>query len=127
MTEHDPAGETPASTGDPATAAGTTRGHESVEVVLHRLAVEGLPARLTGTGGGHGAIEVTLETGQHLLITDAEDALSSDRDRQRGWGVGLYRAGSEYDDGPLRFESTEDDATDVPALLGAIRAVLRPE
>lgn len=69
---------------------------------------------------------MTLEPGQHLLISDAEDGLSPDRHQQRGWGVGLYRLGSEYDDGPTRFEATEDDVTDVPALLDLIRTVLGP-
>lgn len=43
----------------------------------------GLPTVFTQTGGMCAALEVTLEAGQHLLITDAEDSLSWDRDEQR--------------------------------------------
>jgi len=92
--------------------------------VVTALAELGLPAVLAGTGGGHAALQVTLETGEYLLISDAEDGLSLDRGQQRGWGVGLYRRGSDFDDGPTRFESTDDDVTDVPALLGLVRTVL---
>ena len=70
------------------------------------------------------ALEVTLEAGQHLLITDAEDSLSWNREDQRGWGVGLYVADSEYDDGPLAFADTEDCS--VAALLAVVQQVLLP-
>lgn len=41
--------------------------------VLAALADAGLPTVVTQTGGLCGALEVTLETGQHLLITAAND------------------------------------------------------
>jgi hypothetical protein len=92
--------------------------------VVAALAELGLPTVLVGTGGGHAALQVTLETGQHLLISDAEDGLSLDRDQQRGWGVGLYQRGSEFDDGPTRFESTDDDVTDMASLFALVETVL---
>jgi hypothetical protein len=76
--------------------------------VIAALNTAGLPTVFTQTGGMNAALEVTLETGQHLLITDAEDSLSWNRDHQRGWGVGLYSNESEYDDGPLAFGDSDD-------------------
>jgi len=101
-------------------------GWDSYGDVIAALGDMGLPSVLTSTGGGHAAVEVALETGQHLLISDAADGLSRDRHQQLGWGVGLYRQGSEYDDGPTRYDATEDDVTDVPALLDLVRTVLAP-
>jgi len=65
-----------------------------------------------------------LEAGQHLLITDAEDSLSCEREEQRGWGVGRYVTDSEYDDGPLVFRDSPN--TDTDTLLSLVRAVLLP-
>jgi len=90
--------------------------------VLETLREEGLPAGFTQTGGMCAAIEVHLEGGHTLLVTDAEDCLAWDRDSHRGWGVGLYRPASEYDDGPLRFEEDEDGS--LSALLPLVRRVL---
>jgi len=68
---------------------------------------------------------VLLETGQYLLVTDAGDSLSWNREAQHGWGVGLYRSGSEGDDGPGRFEEDED-STSIDTLLQLVREVLAP-
>jgi hypothetical protein len=99
-------------------AAGASRYADVIEA----LNTAGLPTVFTQTGGMNAALEVTLETGQHLLISDAEDSLSCDRDGQRGWGVGLYRRESEYDDGPVTFLDTGDTSTE--ALLMLVREVL---
>jgi len=105
---------------DEAMAVGTARYAD----VIGALEAAGLPTVFTQTGGMCAALEVTLEAGQHLLITDAEDSLSWDRGEQRGWGVGRYVTDSEYDDGPVAFDSTDD--TTVTALLGVVRSVLTP-
>jgi len=90
--------------------------------VIAALNDAGLPTVFTQTGGMCAALEVTLEGGQHLLITDAEDSLSWERGEQRGWGVGRYITDSEYDDGPLAFGDTEDRS--IEALLVLVRGVL---
>lgn len=90
--------------------------------VLGQLASSGLPASFTQTGGMCEAIEVRLDGGSTLLITDAEDSLSWDRDQHRGWGVGLYPPASAYDAGPSVFDSTDDGG--VPAVLDLVRSVL---
>jgi len=90
--------------------------------IITTLNGAGLPTVFTQTGGMCAALEVTLEAGQHLLITDAEDSLSWDRDEQRGWGVGRYVTDSEYDDGPLAFAESDDRSTE--ALLLLVRQVL---
>jgi len=92
--------------------------------VIAALRVAGLPATFTQTGGMNAAIEVLLETGHHLLITNADDSLSWNRDEQRGWGVGLYRPDSEYDDGPVVFECMESHEVAAADLLGVVRGVL---
>lgn len=89
--------------------------------VLALLSSEGLPATFTQTGGMCAAIEVQLETGQTLLITDAEDSLSWVRAEQTGWGVGLYEQGDDSD-GATRFSC--DEAADASTLLRLIREVL---
>lgn len=89
--------------------------------VIERLKAEGLPAHFTQTGGMTAALEVTLESGQVLLITNAEDSLSWSRDEQQGWGVGLYATDAAAD-GPLRFASSEDSS--IEALLGLLPGVL---
>ncbi len=105
---------------DEAMAVGTARYAD----VIAALEAAGLPTVFTQTGGMCAALEVTLEAGQHLLITDAEDSLSWDRGEQRGWGVGRYVTDSEYDDGPVAFDSTDD--TTATALLAVVRSVLTP-
>jgi len=103
---------------DDAMAVGKAR-YADVIATLNDL---GLPTIFTQTGGMCAALEVTLEGGQHLLITDAEDSLSWEREEQRGWAVGRYVTDSEYDDGPLAFGDTEDRS--VEALLVLVREVL---
>lgn len=97
-------------------------GQDRYQDVIDHLTESGLPTSFTQTGGMCAALEVTLEAGYTLLITDAEDTLSWDRQDHKGWGVGLYRPDSEYDDGPLAFESVEDGSLAV--LLPAIYEVL---
>jgi len=106
---------------DEAMAIGTARYAD----VIAALGAAGLPTVFTQTGGMCAALEVTLETGQHLLITDAEDSLSWGRDEQRGWGVGLYAAPSEYDDGPLAFAAVDEDCSTATlfALVGEVLGV----
>lgn len=93
--------------------------------VIDALNAQGLPTTFTQTGGMNAALEVLLETGAYLLVTDAGDSLSWDRGTQQGWGVGLYRSGSEGDDGPQRFEEDEG-STSTETLLGLVRQMLRP-
>jgi hypothetical protein len=90
--------------------------------VIETLNNSGLPTTFTQTGGMCAALEIRLETGGHLLITDAEDSLSWNRDEQHGWGVGLYRAESEYDDGPLAFAESDDRS--IESLFVLVREVL---
>lgn len=90
--------------------------------VLLALNDAGLPTVVTQTGGLCGALEITLETGQHLLITDAHDTLPWDRSEHAGWGVGLYPRDDEYTGGHLACADTE--ASDVLTLLGLVRQVL---
>ncbi len=105
---------------DEAMAVGTARYAD----IIAALEAAGLPTVFTQTGGMCAALEVTLEAGQHLLITDAEDSLSWERGEQRGWGVGRYVTDSEYDDGPLVF--CDSPNTDTDTLLRLVRAVLLP-
>jgi hypothetical protein len=93
--------------------------------VIDALNAQGLPTVFTQTGGMCAALEVTLETGAYLLVTDAGDSLSWDRAEQAGWGVGLYRGGSEGDDGPERF-AEDEDSTSIDTLLRLVREVLSP-
>jgi len=105
---------------DDAMAVGATRYGD----VIATLNDAGLPTVFTQTGGMCAALEVTLEGGQHLLITDAEDSLSWEREEQRGWAVGRYVANSEYDDGPLAFAANEDCGTaTLLALVGEVLGV----
>ncbi len=90
--------------------------------IIATLNGAGLPTVFTQTGGMCAALEVTLDNGQHLLITDAEDSLSWERAEQRGWGVGRYVTDSEYDDGPLAFGDTADRS--IEALCELVREVL---
>lgn len=91
------------------------------DVIAH-LNDAGLPTTFTQTGGMCAALEVTLDGGQTLLITDAHDSLSWDRQAHHGWSVGRYPHGSEYDDTTLALESTDDGS--LPALLPLVRTVL---
>ena len=103
---------------DEAMAYGTA---QYADVIAH-LEAAGLPTAFTQTGGMCAALEVTLDGGQTLLITDGDDTLSWDRAAHQGWSVGRYPRNSEYDDGPLAFESTDDGS--LPALLPLVRTVL---
>lgn len=85
---------------------------------IQALRVDGLPAEFTQTGGMNFAIEARLEDGGELLITDAEDCLSWDRDEQQGWGVGLYL---KDQDGPLVFDTCESN--DLDSLRRLVRDV----
>lgn len=100
-------------------------GTERYRDVIDALNAAGLPTIFTQTGGMCAALEVVLETGRYLLITDAGDSLSWNRAEQNGWGVGLYRPGSEGDDGPERF-SEDEDSTSTETLLRLVREVLSP-
>lgn len=100
-------------------------GTERYRDVIDALNAQGLPTTFTQTGGMNAALEVLLETGQYLLVTDAGDSLSWDRDAQHGWGVGLYRGGSEGDGGPQRF-ADDEESTSLEALVGLVRTVLSP-
>lgn len=104
---------------DQTMAAGADRYRD----VLDRLADAGLAAVFTQTGGMNAALEVSLEGGHGLLITDAEDSLSWDREEHRGWGVGLYPPDRANTDGEcLAFASTDDGSPQ--ALVPLARAVL---
>lgn len=100
-------------------------GTEGYRDVIDALNAAGLPTIFTQTGGMCAALEVQLETGRYLLITDAGDSLSWNRAEQNGWGVGLYRPGSEGDDGPERF-AEDEDSTSTETLLRLVREVLSP-
>lgn len=77
--------------------------------VLDLLEAQGLSGVFTQTGGMCAALEVLLDSGHTLLITDAEDTLSWEREEHRGWGVGLYPPDQANTDGEcLAFDSTDD-------------------
>ena len=99
-----------------------TIGETRYRDVLECLGAAGLPATFTQTGGMCAALEVMLDSGQALLIADAEDPLSWDREEHQGWGVGLYAPASAYDDGALAFDSTQNGS--VSALLPLVGEVL---
>jgi hypothetical protein len=90
--------------------------------VIDALGDVGLPAMFAQTGGMNAALIVTLEAGYWLLITDAEDSLSWERDTHEGWYVGLYPPG-EGGQQPIRYEETE--ASDLASLLRLLDAVLK--
>jgi len=96
-------------------------GADQYSDVLEALDHAGLPSMFTQTGGMNAAIEVQLETGQTLLVTDAEDSLAWVRAEHDGWAVGLYGPG-ERDEGPLAFGQTEDG--NLPALLDLVGDVM---
>ena len=86
--------------------------------VLRLLESAGLGATFTQTGGMNAALKVLLDGGHTLLITDAEDSLSWDREGHRGWGVGLYPPDHANTDGEcLAFESTDDGSPEALVLL----------
>lgn len=92
--------------------------------VLDLLEAQGLGATFTQTGGMNAALEVLLDSGHTLLITDAEDALSWDREEHRGWGVGLYPPDQANTDGEcLTFDSTDDGSP--KALVPLVESVLQ--
>ena len=95
--------------------------------VLTALDEAGLPTVFTQTAGMCAALEIILETGGHVLVTDAEDTLSWDRDALSGWGVGLYPRDDyqAYDGGSLAYGTTPD--SDTPALLALVHDVLCSE
>lgn len=100
-----------------------TVGADRYRDVLDQLSAAGFGATFTQTGGMNAALEVLLDGGHTLLITDAEDSLSWDRDGHQGWGVGLYPPDqANTDGGCLAFDSTEDGSPE--ALLPLLRQVL---
>lgn len=101
----------------------TRTGQAAYQDVIDALSTIGLPTTFTQTGGSHAALEVRLDDGHTLLVTDEDEALAWHRDEHNGWGVGLYRPGSEYDDGYLTFHSTPDGS--LQALLPLVERVLR--
>lgn len=77
--------------------------------VLDAFRAEGWDASFTTTGGNCAAIELTLDDGAYVLVTDADDTLSWERDEHDGWSVGLYVPDENGDcDEPVSFETTDD-------------------
>lgn len=98
-------------------------GKSRYQDVLDQLGSAGLGATFTQTGGMNAALEVVLDSGHALLITDAEDSLSWDRQEHRGWGVGLYPPDHANEGGDcLAFDSTDDGSP--AALLPLAQSVL---
>lgn len=98
-------------------------GQSRYQDVMDLLAGAGLGATFTQTGGMNAALEVLLDGGHALLITDAEDSLSWDREEHQGWGVGLYPPDQANTDGEcLAFDSTEDGSPE--ALVPLVHDVL---
>jgi hypothetical protein len=97
-------------------------GQSRYQDVLDLLQAQGLGATFTQTGGMNAALEVLLDSGHTLLITDAEDTLSWDREEHRGWGVGLYPPDQANTDGEcLAFDSTDDGAPSaLPPLVNRV-------
>lgn len=92
--------------------------------VTERIRREGLgQAEFTQTGGMCAAIVVGLEDGYYLLLTDAEDTLSWERDAHDGWYVGLYPPETEDCSEPIAYVEHPDGDTDT--LIRLIRDVLR--
>jgi hypothetical protein len=98
-------------------------GHDQYVDVIAALDAAGLPTSFTQTGGMNAALEVLLETGQYLLITDAGDSLSWNREQQHGWGVGRYAAGEAGADGPEVYAEDEESVA-IEALFVLVRGVL---
>lgn len=94
-------------------------GQTRYQDVLDLLEAQGLGGAFTQTGGMNAALEVLLDSGHTLLITDAEDTLSWDREEHRGWGVGLYPPDQANTDGEcLAFDSSDDgEPSALPPLI----------
>jgi hypothetical protein len=97
-------------------------GESEYRDVIDALRERGLIFRFTQTGGMTAALEAVLDGGASMLITDAEDGLSWERERHEGWAVGLYGEIEDRDE-PLAYASSE--AGDLGTLLGLIDEVLR--
>lgn len=99
-------------------------GQARYQDVIDHLEGAGLPATFTQTGGMCAALEVLLDSGYTLLVTDAEDTLSWEREAHQGWTVGLYPPDQANTDGEcLAFDSTDDGSVD--ALVSLVDLVLR--
>lgn len=84
-------------------------GQSRYQDVLDLLVRAGLEASFIQAGGMNAALEVLLDGGHTLLITDAEDSLSWEREEHQGWGVGLYPPGWANTEGEcLVFDATSD-------------------
>lgn len=104
---------------DATMAVGAYRYQDAIRL----LTESGLPTTFTQTGGMNAALQVQLDGGHTLLVTDAEDSLSWDREEHRGWGVGLYPPCQANTDGEcLLFDSTEDGSAE--ALVPLAQALL---
>lgn len=102
-------------------------GHEQYRDVIDHLTGSALPAEFTQTGGMCAALRVALPDGRYLLICDAEDTLSWDREEHTGWSVGLYRPDDcvppgDWTGEPVSFVQSADGS--LGALLPLIRRVL---
>jgi len=98
-------------------------GQARYQDVLDHLREAGMVGVFTQTGGMCAALEVLLDSGHALLITDAEDSLSWNREDHQGWGAGLYPPDQANTDGEcLAFDSTEDGSP--AALLPLVESVL---
>ena len=67
-------------------AAAMAHGAAQYADVITALDEAGLPTVFTQTGGMCAALEMTLETGGHVLVTDAEDTLAWDRGQHAAVG-----------------------------------------
>ena len=94
-------------------------GQAQYQDVLDHLAAAGLDATFMQTGGMNAGLEVLLDGGHTLLITDAEESLSWDRQEHNGWGVGLYPPDHANEGGDcLAFDSTDDGSPEaLPPLV----------
>lgn len=102
-------------------------GHDQYRDVIDHLTASGLPAEFTQTGGMCAALHVALPDGRYLLICDAEDTLSWEREEHSGWSVGLYPPDDsvpdeEWTGEPSAFVTDPDGS--LGALLPLIRRVL---
>lgn len=98
-------------------------GQARYQDVLDLLAASGLGATFAQTGGMNAALEVLLDGGYTLLITDAEDSLSWEREEHAGWGVGSTpRTQANTAGDCLSFDSSDDG--EPAALVPLVRAVL---
>ena len=103
-------------------------GQAQYQDVLDHLAAAGLGATFTQTGGMNAGLEVLLDGGHTLLITDAEESLSWDRQEHHGWGVGLNPPDHANEGGDcLAFDSTDDSSPQalVPLALAVLAGYTR--